>query len=57
MASCCTRGGTNPRLPGRATVTKGGRADARFSLDANGELYLYTKSDGIIRAVVGATGF
>src|SRR6267378_2296210 len=51
------RGGTNPRLPGRATVTKGGRADARFSLDANGELYLYTKSDGIIRAVVGATGF
>ena len=52
-----TRGGTNPRLPGRATVTRGGRADARFSLDANGELYLYTKSDGIIRAVVGATGF
>ena len=29
----------------------------RLAVDANGELYLYTKSDGIIRAVVGATGF
>ena len=51
------RGGKDPHLPGRATVTKGGRADARFSIDADGELYLYTKSDGMIRAVVEATGF
>jgi hypothetical protein len=51
------RGGKDPHLPGRATVTKGGRADARLSIDAEGELYLYTKSDGMIRAVVEATGF
>ena len=35
----------------------GGRADVRFSIDASGELYLYSKGDGIIRAVVGAKGF
>lgn len=51
------RGGKNPRLPGNAAVTKGGRADARLAVDANGELYLYTKSDGMIRAIVGASGF
>jgi hypothetical protein len=51
------RGGRNPRLPGNAAVTKGGRADARLAVDANGELYLYTKSDGMIRAIVGASGF
>ena len=51
------RGGKDPHLPGRATVTKGGRADARLSIDADGELYLYTKSDGVLRAVVEATGF
>src|SRR5262249_9522128 len=50
------RGGKEPRAPGRATVTKGGRADARLSIDAEGELYLYTKSDGMIRAVVEASG-
>ena len=51
------RGGKNPRLPGNAAVTKGGRADARLAVDANGELYLYTKSDGMIRVIVGASGF
>jgi hypothetical protein len=35
----------------------GGRADVRFSIDAAGELYLYSKGDGMIRKVVGATGF
>jgi hypothetical protein len=51
------RGGKNPRLPGAAAVTKGGRADARLAVDANGELYLYTKSDGMIRLIAGARGF
>lgn len=51
------RGGVSPGLPGRADLVKGGRADVRFSIDANGELYLYSKGDGIIRKVVGATGF
>ena len=35
----------------------GGRADVRFSIDAAGELYLYSKGDGMIRKVVGAMGF
>ncbi|MBA3403820.1 MAG: PQQ-dependent sugar dehydrogenase, partial [Gemmatimonadaceae bacterium] len=34
----------------------GGRADIRFSVDRNGELYILSKSDGMIRAVVGARG-
>ena len=51
------RGGTSPHLPGRAELVKGGRADVRFSIDASGELYLYSKGDGIIRAVVEAIGF
>jgi hypothetical protein len=51
------RGGSNPHLPGNAAVTKGGRADARLAVDANGELYLYTKSDGMIRSIVGAKDF
>jgi hypothetical protein len=51
------RGGKSPRLPGRSELVKGGRADVRFSIDASGELYLYSKGDGIIRKVVGATGF
>jgi hypothetical protein len=29
----------------------------RFSVDAGGELFLYSKSDGVIRAVVEAIGF
>ena len=49
------RGGKDPDLPGRATVSGTGRADARFTIDGNGELYLYSKTDGMIRAVVGTT--
>lgn len=51
------RGGKHPRLMGPPGLIKGGRADVRFSIDAAGELYLYSKSDGMIRKVVGATGF
>jgi glucose/sorbosone dehydrogenase len=51
------RGGKSSHLPGRAELVKGGRADVRFSIDADGELYLYSKGDGIIRAVVEAIGF
>jgi hypothetical protein len=50
-----TRGGKDPDLPGRATVSGDGRTDARFAIDAAGELYIYSKTDGMIRAVVGAT--
>jgi hypothetical protein len=48
------RGGTAPGLPGRAVIS-GGRSDIRFCMDGEGELYILSKSDGVIRAVVGAT--
>ena len=51
------RGGKSPRLPGNSSLIFGGRSDVRFSIDAAGELYLYSKGDGMIRKVFGATGF
>ncbi len=50
-----SRGGKSEKLPGRALVSGEGRADAQLTVDAAGELYILTKSDGMIRAVVGAT--
>jgi hypothetical protein len=47
------RGGKAEHLPGAARIP-GGRADVRFGIDADGELYIMTKSDGVIRKVVGA---
>jgi hypothetical protein len=48
------RGGADPDLPGTSTVSGPGRADIRLGIDAAGELYLMSKVDGMIRAVVGA---
>ena len=48
-----TRGGTAAGLPGRAAVS-GGRSDIHLCVDADGELYILSKSDGVVRAVVGA---
>ena len=48
------RGGKAEHLPGAARVV-GGRSDIRFGVDAEGELYVMSKSDGVIRAVTGAT--
>ncbi|MEO8052022.1 MAG: PQQ-dependent sugar dehydrogenase [Acidobacteriota bacterium] len=48
------RGGKAEMLPGRARVS-GGRSDDHFLADDSGELYIMSKSDGVIRAVVGAT--
>ena len=48
------RGGKEVHLAGNGTVANLGRADDRFAVDANGELYIYSKSDGMIRQVVGA---
>jgi hypothetical protein len=48
------RGGTARGLPGSALVS-GGRSDIHLCVDADGELYILSKSDGVIRAVVGAT--
>jgi hypothetical protein len=35
-------------------VSGDGRADAHVAVDAAGELYIFSKTDGMIRAVVGA---
>jgi hypothetical protein len=50
------RGGQRNTLPGAATVsdlTGGGRADIRLAMDHAGELYVLSKSDGMIRAITG----
>jgi hypothetical protein len=49
------RGGKASNLPGRALVSGDGRADAHVALDASGELYIFSKTDGMIRLVVGGT--
>jgi hypothetical protein len=48
------RGGTAESLPGGAKVS-GGRSDIHLWADSTGELYILSKSDGMIRKVVGAT--
>ena len=48
------RGGKGEALPGAAGVSGRGRVDLRFAVDNQGELYILTKSDGMIRKVVGA---
>jgi mono/diheme cytochrome c family protein/glucose/arabinose dehydrogenase len=47
------RGGKTPSLPGMGAVAGPGRVDVRFAEDNDGELYLLTKPDGVIRKVVG----
>ena len=47
------RGGRGDTLPGAAAVAGRGRVDLRFAVDNAGELYVLTKSDGMIRQVVG----
>jgi glucose/arabinose dehydrogenase len=47
------RGGRGETLPGAGAVSGRGRVDLRFAEDSQGELYVLTKSDGMIRQVVG----
>jgi mono/diheme cytochrome c family protein len=47
------RGGKGEALPGAAAVSGRGRVDLRFGEDEAGELYVLTKTDGMIRQVVG----
>lgn len=49
------RGGKEEHLASRQRVANQGRADARFAIDHDGELYIYSKSDGMIRQVVAGT--
>ena len=48
------RGGKAEHLPGAARIS-GVRSDIRFAMDSDGELYILSKSDGMIRVVVNAT--
>ncbi len=48
------RGGAGDQLPGIGAVSGSGRVDMRFAVEEAGELYVLTKSDGMIRRVVGA---
>jgi mono/diheme cytochrome c family protein len=48
------RGGKGQALPGMGAIAGRGRVDLRFAVDNDGELYILTKSDGMIRKVVGA---
>src|SRR5581483_4371578 len=48
------RGGKAEHLPGAGRVP-GGRSDIRIGMDAAGELYIMSKSDGVIRMVTGAS--
>ena len=48
------RGGRGESLPGAAAVSGRGRVDYRFAVDHEGEIYILSKSDGMIRKVVGA---
>jgi hypothetical protein len=60
------RGGTSSALPGSATVTSGndlngvpyggGRADIRFALGDDNEIYVLSKSDGMIRKMTSVLG-
>ena len=45
------RGGKDADLPGRSTVSGPARVDMRLATDAQGELYVFSKSDGVIRAI------
>jgi mono/diheme cytochrome c family protein len=45
------RGGTGDNLPGRGAVAGPGRVDIRLAEDSDGELYVLTKADGMIREV------
>jgi mono/diheme cytochrome c family protein len=47
------RGGKGDTLPGAAAVSGRGRVDLRFAEDEAGELYVLTKTDGMIRQIVG----
>jgi hypothetical protein len=46
------RGGTGA-LPGSAAVAGRGRVDLRLADDSSGEIYVITKTDGMVRTVAG----
>jgi hypothetical protein len=49
------RGATNKQMNGNSDVTGQGRADVRLAVDQAGDMYVYSKSDGMIRRIIAAT--
>ena len=49
------RGSKAENMNGRSKVSGTQRADVRLTVDQAGEMYVYSKSDGMIRRIVGAT--
>ncbi len=47
-----SRGGVGDAMPGAGAVSGRGRVDLRFAEDHDGNLYVLTKSDGMIRRIV-----
>jgi len=47
------RGGEGETAPGAGRAAGRGRVDMRFAEDADGEIYVLTKSDGMIRRIAG----
>jgi uncharacterized Ntn-hydrolase superfamily protein len=47
------RGGQHAEMNGRNVMSGAGRADAHIAMDSTGELYLFTKNDGMIRVLTG----
>ena len=48
------RGGEGETLPGGGAVSGYRRVDMRFAEDGDGAVYVLSKSDGMIRRIVGA---
>ena len=49
------RGSKSENMNGRGRVSGSHRADVRLAVDQAGEMYVYSKSDGMIRRIVAAT--
>ena len=54
-ATFLQRGSKAENMNGRSKVSGSQRADVRIAVDQAGEMYVYSKSDGMIRRIVGAT--
>ena len=55
QATFLKRGSKADNMNGRSKVSGNQRADVRLAVDQAGEMYVYSKSDGMIRRIVAAT--
>jgi hypothetical protein len=55
QATFVKRGSKAENMNGRSKVSGSQRADVRLAVDQAGEMYVYSKSDGMIRRIISAT--